>query len=391
MNIVAYNTPTDHLEKTYLGKSYASNNSSWTVKNTDRFNNGDKILVGAMGRERTEILTVSDKTAFTLTTDASKFPHDADDPVFVLEYDKVRIYRSTTGQAGAYSLLATVDMDVDNADNSTYYDDVNALTTYWYQLAYFDSVGSVESDHTDPIGATGYSKKQLGSLIPKVATEVGDPDFIDVDMDTWLAWCNDISDDLLTQAKRPYRFLKRAKSIDVAQDASSFPYPADLWKINYIEVNEIGPAASRTFRPKKVSNTEAKYQLQLNVLGGDYVDGIAIDDDNNEIDFYPRARVLRINAFTLHYYKFFTEFKSLSDAVETPNTLVYKLGLKYEYYAWKADSDNKYLNKMSQYEKRYNAEATKLQREKNIMADGPTGMAPDRKRYPQWGGRRYRQ
>jgi len=391
MNIVAYNTPTDHLEKTYLGKSYGSGNTSWIVKNTDRFVIGQKILMGEMARERTEVLTVSGKTSTTLTTDASSFPHDADDPVYVLEFDKIRIYRSTTGQAGAYSLLATVDMDVDNADGSTYYDDANALTTYWYQLAYWDSVDNIESDHTDPIGASGYTQKQLGSLIPAVAREVGDPDFIDVDLETWLSWMNDINNDLLTQAKRPYRFLKTDIDIDLDQDDTSFPYPQDLWKINYIEANEIGPAASRTFKPRRYSPTEVKYQLQLNLLGGDYIDGIAIDDDNNAVTFFPKARTTRIGAFTLHYYKFFTEFTSLSDTVETPNTLVYKLGLKREYYSLKADSDNKYMAKASDYGSRYNAEATKLQREKNIMADGPTGMAPDRKRYPQWGGRRYRQ
>lgn len=394
MKIVAYNPETKDLEKSYLGKSYASGVTSLLLKNTDRFADGQKILIGEMGRERSEIVEISGApTATTIGLVAgTQFPHDADDPVYVLDYDQVRIYRSTTGQAGAYSLLDTVDMDVDNADNGTFYDDANALTTYWYELAYYDSVNDTESEHTAPIGATGYTRKQLGHLIPKVAKDVKDPDFIEVDIDQWISWANDISDDLITQAKRPYRFLKKSETIDVSADDYSFGMPADFWKINFIQVHEFGAASERIWRPRQFASvTSAQYQLNLYTLGADYVDGLAVDDEAEEVLFYPKARVDRIGAFTLHYYKTFDEFTSLADTVETPNTLVYKLGLKREYYMLKADDDSKYLPKAKEYDQKYNAEVMKLQREKNIFADGPTGMAPDRKRYPQWGGRRYRQ
>ncbi len=394
MNIVAYNPETNYLEKSYLGKSYASGVSAVLIKNSNKFAVGQKVLIGSMGRERSEILTVNG-TGLTATnlpfTTNTVFPHDADDPVFILDFDKVRFYRSTTGQNGTYSILATVDMDVDNADNATYYDDINALTNYWYQVSFYDSVGNEESDRTDPMAAGGYTKKQLGSLIPKVAKEVGDAEFIEVDLETYLSWMNDINSDLITQAKRPYRFLKTKASLNAELNASTVAFPDNFWKVNYIEVNEYGPASSRVFRPTRVSLTQALTNLDLYTLGGDYVDGIAIDDEAEELVFFPKARVQRLNAFTLHYYKTFDDFTSLSNVVETPNTLVYKLGLKREYYMLKADSDMKYLTKAKDYEQRYNAEIMKLQREKNIMADGPSGMAPDRKRYPQFGGRRYRQ
>lgn len=394
MNIVAYNPETNYLEKSYLGKSYASGVSAVLIKNSNKFAAGQKVLIGSMGRERSEILTVNG-TGLTATnlpfTTNTVFPHDADDPVFVLDFDKVRFYRSTTGQNGVYSVLATVDMDVDNADNATYYDDVNALTSYWYQVSYYDSVNSEESDRTDPMAAGGYTKKQLGFMIPKVAKEVGDAEFIEVDLDTYISWMNDINSDLITQAKRPYRFLKTSASLNADADASVAPFPDNFWKVNYIEVNEIGPASSRVYRPTKVSMTQALTNLDLYTLGGDYVDGIAVDDETESLVFFPKARVQRLNAFTLHYYKDFDDFTSLADVVETPNTLVYKLGLKREYYMLKADSDTKYFTKAKDYDQRYQAEVMKLQREKNIMADGPTGMSPDRKRYPQFGGRRYRQ
>ena len=65
MKIVAYNPPTKHLEKSYLGRSYAAGTTSFLVKNSDRFVAGQRILLGEMGRERAEILTVEglEKTA----------------------------------------------------------------------------------------------------------------------------------------------------------------------------------------------------------------------------------------------------------------------------------------------------------------------------------------
>lgn len=396
MNIVAYNPEIKHLEKSYLGKSYGSGVNAFLIKNSNKFSAGKKILIGEMGRERSEILTVNGTglTATNLpTTGNSVFPHDADDPVYVLEFDKVRIYRSTTGENGVYSLLTTIDIDVDNPDNATYYDDANALTTYWYQVCYYDSVDSEESERTPPMAASGYKKKQMGSIIPQVAKDVGDPDFIDVQVEDWLAWANDINDDLLTQAKRPFRFLKTSIDLDVEEGDSTADFPENFWKINYIQVHEYGASGSeRIYRPRDFASlTSAQAQLELYTLGGDYVDGVAIDDENENLVFYPKARAQRLNAFTLHYYKTFEEFTSLADFVETPNALVYKLGLKREYYMKKADDDNKYIGKAKEYDQKYNAEATKLQREKGIFADGPRGMKPDAKRYPQWGGRRYRQ
>lgn len=394
MIIVAYNPDTSHLERTYLGKSYAAGVSAFLVKNTNGFTDGKKILMGAMSRERSEILTVLDtgltKTNLPTTTNSS-FPHDADDPVYVLEYDKIRIYRSTTGSGGSYSLLATIDIDVDNADGATYYDDANALTTYWYKICYYDSVDDVESEYTAPMAATGYTLKQLGSFIPQIAKDVGDPEFLENDIATYIAWMNDINSDLLTQAKRPYRFLKDEVPIDIEEDDSSFPFPTDLWKINFIEANDISASSTRVYQPKRVSTTEARFQLGQYILGGDYVDGIAVDDENNVVMFYPKARADRIGAFRLHYYKEFTEFTSLADTIQTPNSLIYKYGIKAMIYNKKADDDQKYFTKAKDFDQKYNAEVMKLQREKQVIADAPSGMGPDRKRYLQWGGRKYRQ
>lgn len=391
MRIFAYNPSLEGIEKTFLSNSTALGATVFKVKNTDRFQDEQRVLVGEMSRERSEMLYIDSLTTTQFTLDAAEFPHDADDPIYAIKFDQVRIYRSTTGEDGVYSLLDTVDIDVDNADGKTWYEDPNSLDTYYYKVAYYDSVNDEETEQSDAIKATGYDRDQIGSVILEVAREVKDTEFVDTDAQVHLDKANDVSDDLLTQAKRPYRFLKRMEQLDIEANASTVAFPLTLWKINYVEVNEVAPAASRTFQPQKVSPTEARFQLTMQTIPGDYVNEIAFDDEENEMIVVPKARTQRLNAFNFHFYKRFDTFTSFSSRIEGPTRLVYKLGLLRDHYMMKADSDDKYLKKSMEFDRKYNAEVMKLQREKNIEAAGPQGLAPDKKRYPQWGGRRYRQ
>ena len=104
MKLRASNPSTTGLEKSYLSSSYSALATSITIRNNDRFAASQKILVGELGHERSEIVTINTVTTpgtvFTLTGTGLVFPHDADTPVYVLKYDKVRFYRSTTGIDG---------------------------------------------------------------------------------------------------------------------------------------------------------------------------------------------------------------------------------------------------------------------------------------------------
>lgn len=384
MKVIAFNPDISQDERTFLSRRIAAGVTVLNVKNSDRMEVGERILVGEMSRERSEIVTVASKTPTTITLeDPTVFPHDADDPVTLLQYDQIRFYRSTAGEFGPFNLLDTVDVDIDNADGKTYYDDVNALDDYWYQIAYYDSVHDEESERSASIQSTGYEDGSAGRLILDIAEQVNDKEFLTWSINTYLAVMNDISDDLITQAKRPYRFLKRLALLDVELGGTTAPYPADLWKIDYVEANIANPVSVETIRPKVVSAGDMRYRQSQTPLPSDMVYEIAFDDESNSLLFNPPARTMRLGAFRLHYYKFFTRFKTMSDKVETPNALVYKWGLLRDYYLAKADEDSKYVAKSSLYDQRYQAEVMKLQREKQIMADAPRQMGPPIRRYRQ--------
>lgn len=392
MKIFARNPSLDDTEKTFLSDSTLVAATSLLVKNTNGFVNGQRILIGAMSRERSELRTIGGApTATGLTINAAVFPHDTDDPVYALLYDQVRIYRSTAGETGAFTLLITIDIDVDNADGRTWYEDPNSTSDYWYKVSFYSSISAEETDQSDAVQSTGYARDQIGSVILEVAKKVSDRDFIEMDPETYLDNANDTSIDLQTQAKRPYRFLKRNVPLNLGADSSTIDLPPNFWKINYIEINDTSAAVTRVYRPKKVSATEALANLALYTLGGNSVDGIAIDDEANQIIVYPKSLLARTAAVFLHEYKIFDDFTSFASKIEGPTRLAYKTALLRDYYLMKADSNNKYLAKAQNYDNMYKVEVAKLQREKNIDAGGPHSMGAERKRYPQFGGRRYRQ
>jgi hypothetical protein len=392
MRIFARNPSLTDIEKTFLSDSTLVGATALLVKNTNNFVNGHRILIGAMSRERSELRTIGGApTATGLTINAAVFPHDTDDPVYALLYDQVRIYRSTAGETGTFTLLTTIDIDVDNADGRTWYEDPNSTSSYWYKVSFYSSISAEETDQSAAVQSTGYSRDQIGSVILEVAKKVRDPDFIEMDPEEYIASANDTSTDLTTQAKRPFRFLKRNTPLNIGANSSTIDFPALFWKINFIEINDTSSAVTRVYRPKKVSTTQALANLASNTLGSDSVDGIAIDDEANQIIVYPKSLLARTGAVFFHDYKLFDDFTSFSSRIEGPTRLAYKLAMYRDYYLMKADSNNKYLAKATNYDNMYKVEVAKLQREKNIDAGGPQSMGAEKKRYPQFGGRRYRQ
>lgn len=173
MLITAFNPETRDLEKTYSLNPVSAGVTSIAVKNSDRFNNNDRIMIGEMGMEKTEIVTVSATTPTSLTIGATQFAHESDTPIYVLRFDQVKFYRSTTGQDGPYAPLATVAMDVDNAELQTLYDDTSGLASYYYKVSFYHSLDSLESATSDPIQGGGYTRRQVGNIITEILQEGG--------------------------------------------------------------------------------------------------------------------------------------------------------------------------------------------------------------------------
>ena len=160
--------------KTFLTRDHDRGASSLIVKNTASFTTAKFIVAGNIGFENAEIVRPQTITApdTLLVTPSTKFGHNGDSPITLIEYDKIKVYRSTAGINGTYNLLETIDIAID-AD-STYYLDSSGRASYYYKFTYYNSNDTTESDYSDPIAGTGLVFHSLKTLIDRVFSLSGD-------------------------------------------------------------------------------------------------------------------------------------------------------------------------------------------------------------------------
>lgn len=353
MKITAFNPPTDGLEATYLSSAVSAAVTSLPVDNGNKLGANDRILIGQMGTERAEVVTVSSSTDTALTVGATKFSHDVDSPVYELRYDKVKFYKASS-LSGSYSLLATVDLDVDNADLKTVYDDTTGLSTDYYKVSYYHSVSTVESSLSDPIPGGGSARNTVGKLIDEVLKEVGDENEVITNRNEILSWLNEVSEDLQTRTRKPYDFLHTRTTLNRTANVNYIDFPTDangdqtMWKFDRLDYNYVDtttdPDTDRTYTLRVITPEEFRNRFADNTISSTTVDDntqlIALDSAMNRFRIYPPFETTSSAVLYLYYWKFFTVLDSEGDQFETPNQRVYKLYALARFYRKQSAKDN---------------------------------------------------
>lgn len=369
MIITLLNPETEDLEKSYLANPYPALTTAFALKNADRFALNDRVMVGRMGEEKTEILTVT--AAATNGTDIvlgpSVFSHEVDTPIFKLRFDQVKFYRSTTGINGTYSLLGSAQaMDVDNANLATLYDDTTGLSTYYYKTTVFHSLTSLESDFSDPIPGSGYARNQVGYVINQVLEEVNDQTEQHVSRNEILGWFNDVNDDLIISVAKPYEFLKTRSALTPVANQNYLNYPIDslgnqtMWKFDHMDYNFIDSTTSPTtnvtytldvedqlyFRNKEFDNTIDSTTVT------DTIRKMALDSSVNRFRFEAPFATANGTLY-LHYYRYFPVLDSEGDLFITPTAKIYKLYAKMMYYAKRVIIEPSFQDVSKKFENQY--------------------------------------
>ena len=137
-------------EKTRVGVSQTAPGTGLELENSQGFIANDYICAGQEGQEKSELRKIdsvnADQKNVVLAT-ATKFTHQAYEEVVKFYYNQRKIYRKLSG-ATTYSLIATVDIEVDRP-NGTLYEDASGADTAYYKATYYNSTSSVETDIND--------------------------------------------------------------------------------------------------------------------------------------------------------------------------------------------------------------------------------------------------
>lgn len=389
MIIRAYNPSLESLESTTLSQYTNAAATTLTVLGNQGFANTDPILIGEMGTNNAEIRAVNAAvTAGTsLTVTSTIWPHNADEPVIRLRYNQVKFYRSTTTATGSYTLLATVGMDVDNPDLQTTYDDTTGTAAYFYKISYYNSVSTTESSLSDPVVGAGYVRNSVGSLIDEVAREVNDENFRIASRNQYIAWMNEVNDDLITRARRPFAFLRQVTTLGTTAAQNYITLPTDFWKFDRFEytwtignigrIKELYPKAYEIFR---------QIAFNPNALGNDDLQFISLNDTQSRMMLYPKPLSTQASAITFWYYRTFNELDSEGDVFELPNPLVYKKYLLGQLFLMKGSNDATFLQISDRYLSEYNAQVNKLQRINNKDVGSPRGIRGETRRQKGYRG-----
>ena len=357
MLITTLNPSTDDYEKSYLANPYSAGITSVQVKNADRFAANYRIMIGEMGLEATEIVTVSAVAADnqTLTIGATLYAHAADDPVYVLRFDQVKIYRSTDGGSN-YSVLTTVNLDVDNADLETIYDDTTGTSSYYYKTSLYHSVSTLESALSDAIQGGGYKRNQVGYIIDEVLQEVNDPSEQHVTRSEILGYMNDVNDDLTINVSRPYDFLRARTALTRTAGVAYLDFPTDsngdqsMWKFDRMDYNFVdsttSPTTDITYTVKIIPEEEFRNRYSDNTIDSttedDKIVEMTLDTALQRFRYAPPSATTSSNVFYLYYWKYFTRLSTEGQEIETPTAKIYKLYIKWRYFEKRGASEPSY-------------------------------------------------
>lgn len=380
MIVMLQNPSVDGLEKTYLSQSYNFGAASIEVKNNQQFSANQRILIGEPGLAYTEVVTVSaqNSNGTTLTITSTLYAHEADTPVYLLQFDQGKFYVSSTGVNGIYKLLPNnpINLDFTSENLETTYNDNTSQAGYYYKITVYNSVTTVESAFSDPIPAvTGWARNQVGYLIDQLYTELSDANEENLTRDEMIGYFNEVNDDLLMQVVRPYNFLYTRQVFGRTAASNTLAWPTDpatslnlMWKFDRMDYNYVNPATTPVtnttmtvpvvdlayFRNRWTSNeNDANTQ-------DDVVQEMALDESQHTFNYYPYSATSSSAVWYLYYWTYFTEIISEGNVIQTPTPKIYKHYVSYKYYLKKAVTEESYLAIATKHQQDYVFERARL-------------------------------
>jgi hypothetical protein len=389
--ISTLNPSTDDYEKSYLANPYTAGVTSIEVKNNNRFAANDRLQVGETGLEKTEVVTISSVNAngTTVVVGATVFDHEADAPVYQLRFDQVKIYRATSS-TGTYTLLTTQNLDVDNADLATNYDDTTGTSAYYYKTSLYHSVSTLESSLSDAIAGTGYRRNQVGYIIDEVLQEVNDQAEQHVTRSEVLGYFNDVGDDLTINVAKPYDFLRARSALTRTAGRNYLDFPLDsnsdqtMWKFDRMDYNftdsTTSPATDITYTVKIIPEEEFRNTYSDNTIDttteDDKIVVMTLDTAMQRFRYAPPSATTSSNVFYLYYWKYFDRISTEGQEIETPTAKIYKLYTKWRYYEKRSASEPSFRSLAQGYQAEYAQEKANYTKTNRRDSGTPRGFRP---------------
>lgn len=197
------------------------------------------ILAGQYGQEKTEIKLIDAGTGTNATNfrvAALTFSHEASDPITFMRYNQIKIYGATS-DGGDKTPITLIDIDCSQQYTEYSYED----TTYdYFYITYFDSTNEKESDYSNVIHSTSYTRKSCKRIIEsglrKAMTKIDENLNSELNWNIALEVIQDGIDEILVQ-KRKWFFLHKISTDTTISGTEYISKPTDISLLQFIVVN----------------------------------------------------------------------------------------------------------------------------------------------------------
>ena len=255
--------PDLQTEETFIATDVSASASSLTVDNGLKFANGEYILIGRFGYEKSEIQRINgtpSATSISLVS-TTNHSHNRGERIQFIPYNQIIIQRSTDS-GSTYSTLATIDIRPDATE--TYYNDTGGLSTYYYRAKFSNSATSGVSENSDGMIATGDAEDSAGAVIRDALISLGEK----------------IDDEVLTK-----EFLLRA--LDEGRDEIDLHQNVIRWSFRSVfdyDAGDVMPGRYKITLPTDLRDPDTEKNILSVRIGRDALELDYID--KREMDRY---------------------------------------------------------------------------------------------------------
>lgn len=326
MLVIAENPTYRDAERTFLTDPLSASGTTWLVKNTAGFVANNYAVLGNPGQDKTEIKKISSVDSVTqFTGAATSFAHSPDDPVYLSRFNQIKIYRASS-LSGSYTLLTTVDIQIDNSNGETVYDDTSGTTSNYYKVSYYNSTSGTESALSDPIPGSGYSRTSCAYLIDDILDEANDRAEQVATRGEVLRWLGDCDEEVWGSRKK-WEFFREDDTLSATADTKTVALSGlskTFDKLDYITFNYVSGGTDITYRLREIILPEYERKTDdNNDTHDDRIQEFALDFLNNNLLLNPIPDTTQTNKLTVYYYFKPSPYDSEGDTLYIPNSRVY--------------------------------------------------------------------
>jgi len=301
---------------TILSQDYTSGATLY-VEDSSGFADNDLIIVGSSGDEKVEStdLTSAPPNTTSLAITSLAFPHDADEPIQRVLFDKFDIQYKTTSTGSWNDLVLAQSFDW--AKDKTDYVHSAGESTFYYRSRYYNSATATYSDYSDTVVGTGYTRLQVGALITRTRKKAMDENKEHASDKDIIGSFNTVND-IVRGLNRKWWFLKTESDITTVANTGEYSLPTDFDRGYRLKFHYHSTSENVEYYLKYQSNIEFQYNNQdQESTSDDNISTYTIDPVSLKIKVSP-IPLTAGNTLTVIYFKTLDDVDTFGDTVPVP-------------------------------------------------------------------------